>query len=111
MRRALIHSQPVSRVPAMSKLAGKVHLHSCVDRMCRLVYEDLCQTPGVNGRCHVCRRTSRPVWVAARDPVECCFGNCVQLTDTKTLRLYRLGGPGPWFMCKTCARCHGWPCA
>jgi hypothetical protein len=111
MRRALIHSQPAVKVRSMSKMAGEAHLHSCAARDCRLVYEDSCNTPGENGRCHVCRNVRRPVWAEGRDPRDCCWGNCEQVTDKVQIRRYALAGPGPWYQCRTCARTHGWPCA
>lgn len=110
-RKAVIKSQPKGPKPfVMSELAGKAHLHFCVNRECRLGYEDQCPTPEVNARCHTCRGKPRPVYFAPRDPQECCIGNCTQVTSKDTLALHKLAGPGPWFQCNTCARCHGWPC-
>lgn len=108
-RKAVVHQQPVKKKPSLTQLAGRHHHHFCSNRDCRLIYEDDCSDPGVNGRCHLCRGVRRPTFYPIRDPQECCIGNCVQVVDTDRLLIHKLAGPGPWFQCKTCARCHGWP--
>lgn len=108
--RSLIKSQPAAKVVTVTKLKGKPHWHFCSNRECRLLYEDRCEEIDRNGRCHGCRGARRPIWVAARDPRECCIGNCTQVLAVEQLVKYALAGPGPWFQCKTCARCHGWNC-
>ena len=118
-RRQVVKQQPVQRTHSVAELAGKRHSHFCRDRECRNWYEDACSTPEKNDLCHTCipmeRRDrsapERPRWAVARDPRECCIGNCAQVTDRTEIKRYSLAGPGPWFQCKTCARCHGWPCA
>lgn len=96
------------------KLANTGHAHFCNDRSCRQIYDCLdvrthqCETR-VNGRCHTCRGLEAPVWTQVRAPQPCCVNNVRQVTDRDELYAHRLGGPGPWFKCKTCARCHGWP--
>lgn len=110
-RRTLIHHKKTERVPSLASLAGDAHLHYCGTRECRKVYEDCCETPGVNGRCHECRGVRRPIWMVAREPRPCCLGGSAQVINKKELRRYSLAGPGPWYQCKTCARVHGWPAA
>lgn len=110
-RRAVIHYKKSDRVRSMASFAGDAHLHFCSGRSCRLIYEDACRDPHLNGRCPSCKGVRRPVWMSSRDPADCCWGNCQQVTETKELRRYALAGPGPWYQCRTCARAHGWPCA
>lgn len=115
-RRELIHHKTgkpmLTPKGALTQVGKTWHLHYCVNRECRQIYEDYdCADVGKNGRCHDCRgAVSRPNWIAARDPHPCCTGNTQQVTDPAEIVRYHLGGPGPWFQCQTCARCHGWPC-
>lgn len=113
-RRELVHtrvSHAVTPTSAFTALRKTWHLHFCSDRTCRLVYECYaCDDVAKNGRCQACRGVRRPVYISARDPQPCCLGNCAQVTDQAEIVRYKLAGPGPWFQCKTCARCHGWPC-
>jgi hypothetical protein len=109
-KRVLIHHAQTAKAKSLATLAGHPHLHFCSNRECRLVYEDACDDIATNGRCHSCRGVRRPIWMAARDPRECCLGNCEQVLDAKQLVHYNLAGPGPWYQCRTCARAHGWPC-
>lgn len=109
-RKAVVKYQPTAPTYSVAKLAGRRHVHFCSDRECRMAYECACDEPEVNGRCNLCRGTRRPLWVANRDPQDCCVNNCAQITDKAELHRYQLAGPGPWFQCKSCARCHGWPC-
>lgn len=37
------------------------------------------------------------------DPRPCCRVN-VRVTNKDDLKTYKLRGPGPWWLCKTCAR-------
>lgn len=109
-RKAVIKNAPkTSKATVASALSGRAHRHFCSDRECRLVYEDHCDHPTVNGRCPLCR-TGRRGWGAEFDPVECCINNCTQVTDREQTLRYQLAGPGPWFQCQACARCHGWSC-
>lgn len=113
-RKALVKGLPVNKDRGgrlnLTKLAGVAHFHFCSDRECRLIYEDSCDTPEVNGRCEPCRGRTRSRYLPVRDPQECCIDNCVQITYRPLLITHQLAGPGPWFQCKTCARAHGWPC-
>lgn len=114
-RKALIHNRTgIAQTPqgAFTQVGKSWHLHFCSNRDCRIVYDDYrCDDVTKNGRCHRCRGLERPVWDASRDPHECCVGNCTQVTQPDEIVRYRLAGPGPWFQCKTCARCHGWLCS
>lgn len=113
MRRQLIHHRTGTRRPSDvgRDLAKTWHFHTCADRDCRVMYECYgCDDATKNGRCHACRGLRRPTWDLIRDPQPCCQGNCVLVTSKDQLVRYHLAGPGPWFQCKTCARCHGWPC-
>jgi len=110
-RKAVIKTQPARKTTAgVSQLAGKGHFHFCANARCRLIYEDFCDTPETNRTCPPCRGIRRAVWMQSRDPRECCTSNCRQVTNPDDLIRYQLAGPGPWFKCQTCARCHGWPC-
>ena len=109
-RKAVVKSQPKAKVHSLSQLRGELHMHFCADRDCRLVYEDCCETPEVNGSCMLCKSGRRGL-MASRDPRECCLGNCEQVIDRRDLNRFRLAGPGPWYRCKTCCRSHGWSCA
>lgn len=111
MTRTLIHYHKKRTPKTIAQRKGKAHLHFCVERDCRLIYEDACEDVASNGRCHTHRGARRPIWMSARDPQECCIGNCEMVADPDELHRYRLAGPGPWYQCKTCARTHGWPCA
>lgn len=87
------------------KMAGVEHFHGCAAPGCRVAYSCRCTTPEVNGRCHACRGVRRPVHEAYRDPRPCCAGSEL-VTATTSIATYLLAGPGPWFQCRTCARCH-----
>ena len=108
-RKAAINYKPTDRTLSLSKLAGNPHVHTCRDRDCRLIYEDTCESPENNEHCQRCRGVKREL-MRHRDPQECCIGNCVQIFTRTEIMRYALAGPGPWYQCRTCARCHGWPC-
>lgn len=94
---------------SLAKLAGKAHLHACTNLDCLATYEDNCSCPAINGRCSRCRGHRVPVWETARAPQPCCVDNTAQVVRVEELLRYDLAGPGPWFQCKTCARCHSRP--
>ncbi len=108
-RKAVIKHKPTVRGLSLSTLAGTAHFHFCEHRDCRLIYEDACHTPEVNGLCQAHRGIRRAL-MTVRDPQECCIGNCAQVLDKEQIIRHQLAGPGPWYQCRTCARCHGWPC-
>lgn len=90
----------------LKKLRGSLHYHSC--STCRFrVYRCACNQPAINDRCQLCRGVRRPIYEAARDPRPCCIGNCTLVSRAEELARYDLAGPGPWFQCRTCARCFG----
>jgi hypothetical protein len=94
-----------------TELAKSYHYHFCSNRDCREFYEDYrCEDVSKNGRCHKCRGLEKPLLYESRDPRPCCWGNTEVVLGAERIVRYRLAGPGPWFQCKTCARCHGWPC-
>lgn len=81
------------------------HAHGCEE--CSRRYTDSCKTPHVNGRCSSCRTGSpRARWDADHDPKTCCRTDSKLMTDKADLVKYNLGGPGPWYRCKTCSRQH-----
>lgn len=92
--------------PARSKTLKirNFHAHGC--EVCSARYQDVCSTPLVNGRCSLHRENfprERVLWDTAMDPVECCRSNARQ-ADHETRERYALGGPGPWWICRVCAR-------
>lgn len=81
------------------------HAHGCLG--CGRRYEDTCSTPLANGRCATCRLGHpAPQWEHDHQPQACCKEDSSLIWDKETMEKYHLGGPGPWFKCKTCSRCH-----
>ena len=103
----LTRQRPVAAV--VHQMAGKHHFHCCTTPTCKRAFGCRCDAPETNGLCHDCRGTSRPIWEVARDPKACCVKNTKPVTNADDLGRYDLAGPGPWFQCRTCARCHGYP--
>lgn len=107
----------VSEAALYKKFRTIGHYHFCSDRDCRRIYQclavvflDGCPEPHRNARCAPCR--GYPISRMHEDyltPRDCCRNNVTQMTDRDQLLAFRLAGPGPWFKCKACARCHGWP--
>ena len=110
IRRQAITYKSTEQQASIASLSEKFHFHYCSVRDCRLIYSDACRDIRTNRLCHEHRGTRRPVWLVARDPQECCIGNCSMVGEAKEIVRYQLGGPGPWFQCSTCYRAHGWPC-
>lgn len=116
-RKAVIKHKPTTRHTSLAGVhrgqVNKAHKHACTNPSCRLVYEDNCFAPELNGRCQPCRGMRR-TWVTngrtAMDPRPCCHRNTELVTDPDDLERYQLAGPGPWFQCLTCRRAHGHPC-
>lgn len=109
MRRSVLvkASTGLSRTAKRSvrTLAETYHFHACKE--CRLLYQDACAKPESNAICDDCRGLARSFWEKARDPQPCCVNNTEMVVGDDVVT-YRLAGPGPWFKCNTCARCHGW---
>lgn len=107
----------MAKIPSaalLKKFAGSQHYHTCTAGDCRQIYGCNCHAPAVNGRCHEHSEKpwalkERPLGDRVRDPQPCCTDNTRQITYADVLERHRLAGPGPWFICKTCARCHGRP--
>lgn len=108
-RKAAINYKPAEKGVSLTTLKGSPHFHFCKDRECRQIYEDTCEQPEINGPCQTCRGVKREL-MRHRDPHECCIGNTDQIIARQHIIRYALAGPGPWYQCRTCARCHGWPC-
>lgn len=105
VRRQLVKQQPVARssVPRV----GLFHAHGCLD--CGQRYQDTCAFPLKNNLCAVCRgsQAAPSKEDLDRQPRDCCAnGGSRLITDVDVLSKYNLGGPGPWFLCRTCARTH-----
>lgn len=99
----------VTFVSAVRSLTSRYHQHCCYE--CKGVYTDSCGTPTENKHCVGCQSAhGRPLWDRDRDPMKCCLelGACEMVTDGATIALFKLAGPGPWFICKTCHRTHGY---
>lgn len=79
------------------------HAHGCLG--CGRRYADTCRSPLANGRCNTCRLGHPPsVTDLNREPRACCKEDSKLVTDNETLNRYNLGGPGPWWLCRTCSR-------
>lgn len=94
-----------STLATASRKYAQHHAHGCLG--CGRRYMDSCPRPAQNGSCFSCT-TGKPMahWDRSRMPVECCKTNAKRITDTAVLNSYSLGGPGPWFICRTCGRTH-----
>ncbi len=108
------HEHKVKLTGVYNALALKSHKHVCENPSCRLLYQDNCFVPERNERCHSCKSLRRP-WVysdglSSYDPRPCCVNNTELLTDPDSLLRFECAGPGPWFQCRDCKRCHGHPC-
>lgn len=116
-RKALIKHKATTKHQSLAGvhrvLRDRSHYHTCANQQCRLSYEDSCETPDRNERCCPCTGRRR-TWIFdgldARDPRPCCRDNTELVTQPEDLERYLLGGPGPWFQCRTCRRSHGHPC-
>ncbi len=81
------------------------HAHGCL--RCGRRYTDTCTTPLDNGECLTCSVDQPPpIWDTDWTPQDCCRTSVHLITDVDVLVRYRLGGPGPWFLCERCARTH-----
>jgi hypothetical protein len=91
----------VAKPHPVGKWAGKQHHHACT--RCRRRYHDACETPAVDGVCNSCRTGRLSTWVAATEPRPCCLTDAMP-ADRYDRDKYLLAGPGPWWVCRTCAR-------
>ena len=113
-RKAVVKTLPTQRrkVGTQAKLAGFWHWHVCIDLDCRTVYHCTCTDPSVNARCLTCEKGEYTEFMRWREPIACCFGNCDLLpASSDWWDWLKLAGPGPYYQCRTCKRCHGWPLA
>lgn len=90
---------------AVAKLARKLHMHACPT--CGLPRWCSCATPAVDlPPCTECTTGRRSTLVDGWRPIPCCESATQPATnDERTL--YRLAGPGPWWLCRRCARVFG----
>ena len=85
--------------------AGSPHVHSCQN--CRDYYEDVCDEPTVNAVCLPCRTGHPvPIWIVDRRPCDCCIAHS-RVARKSELEAFKLGGPGPWWVCTVCWRSLG----
>lgn len=84
-----------------AKWKGEQHFHGCTE--CRGRYGDACTELQVDGTCNACRSGIPSIDQSVRAPHGCCFNN-VRLCEKYDRERYKLAGPGPWFVCRTCAR-------
>ena len=102
-RKGFYTAVDAKRSPHANNKPGKIHAHKCVT--CGLRYEDVCQTPAINGECgctlpnHV-----RPVWLRDKDPQDCCRLYSQPLTHPAVLERYALAGDSGWWQCAKCFR-------
>ena len=81
------------------------HAHGCI--RCRRRYMDACTDSTRNAACKTCRTGEPPArWDANRLPHRCCRTAGQLMIDRDEVARYSLGGPGPWWICRTCQRTH-----
>jgi hypothetical protein len=85
-------------------LAGKLHYHSCSN--CRHRYPDACHSSEENGLCNTCRSGRSSIHMVGSQPQDCCRTDC-RVANKDDIEMYRLRGTGPWWLCRTCSRQHG----
>lgn len=81
------------------------HLHACTT--CRRTYGDTCETATSNATCNECRSGLVSAYGKGRNPIACCLSGA-RLATKDEIKTYRLAGPGPWWICRTCSRQHGY---
>jgi hypothetical protein len=88
---------------AVSKKMPVFHAHGCIQ--CGSRYMDSCTTSEKNGTCYPCRSGVPNTFLTQGYlPIECCPSNIRRVFDPDELLRYRLAGPGPWFICRSCQR-------
>lgn len=91
--------------PKRARKIKEFHAHGCL--ACGRRYTDTCGTPAVNAECTTCRTGQPPAtWDRDYEPQSCCRRHAVLITTVDVLDRYSLAGPGPWFLCRECARTH-----
>ena len=116
MARRLVASKGIqpgtlSGTPHVKRIARRftgLHRHGCTQ--CGQRYDDVCDIPDENGRCHICRgvRPALTPWETSYAPRDCCRV-LSRLANENEVGDYKLGGPGPWWICTPghgCARTH-----
>ena len=101
----------LSGIPHVKRAARRItgyHRHGCTQ--CGQRYDDACTSSDVNGRCHVCRgvRPGLTPWEESYAPRDCCRALSRPASEAE-VEDYKLGGPGPWWICQPgtgCARTH-----
>lgn len=83
------------------KWGGKLHYHGCTN--CHLRYHDACHTPELDGLCPSCTTGRISAYQQAIEPRACCYVD-TRLANRDDRDVYKLAGPGPWWLCRTCAR-------
>lgn len=87
---------------AVNKFKNKLHYHGC--DQCRLRYSCSCDMPGVDVTCSTCKGGHpESSWQAANKPRACCQENTRRANDADR-DMYKLAGPGPWWVCTHCWR-------
>jgi hypothetical protein len=95
--------------PTVMRSAKRItvfHRHGCIQ--CGQRYDDACTASEVNDRCHVCRgvRPGLTLWERSYAPAVCCR-TLSRAANEVDVEVYKLGGPGPWWICQPgigCAR-------
>lgn len=89
---------------SVNKLKNKLHYHGC-DR-CHGRYTCSCGTPDTDLTCSRCRGGhGDSTTSAALRPRGCCGTESRQARPAER-DMYRLAGPGPWWVCTHCWRQH-----
>lgn len=85
-------------------LSGRLHYHAC--ERCRNKYPDACDHPDYDDVCMTCRTGHQSIHQRGTLPAVCCTTEC-RLANKDDLETYKLRGKGPWWLCRTCSRQHG----
>ena len=89
---------------AVNKFKDKLHYHGC--GRCRGRYVCSCDMPGVDLNCSRCNGGhGDSVHTAALRPQPCCREHSREANGNDR-DMYKLAGPGPWWVCTHCWRQH-----